>query len=136
MSKVLFFVMLSVLLSCSKEKQSNKYLAGDWDIITYSEVIFDGTINKYDLISGSAHFDKLSGGTASNFQLNFKAVGSFDTVEKTFNGTYKRRTIDTLEFNVDTEIYLFEITRIFKKDLNLQGGLAPDRKSIFIMKKK
>ena len=130
MSKVLFFVMLSVLLSCSKEKQSNKYLAGDWDIITYSEVIFDGTINKYDLISGSAHFDKLSGGTASNFQLNFKAVGSFD------NGTYKRRTIDTLEFNVDTEIYLFEITRIFKKDLNLQGGLAPDRKSIFIMKKK
>jgi hypothetical protein len=63
-------------------------------------------------------------------------VGSFDTVEKTFNGTYKRRTIDTLEFNVDTEIYLFEITRIFKKDLNLQGGLAPDRKSIFIMKKK
>jgi hypothetical protein len=134
MNKVVY-LFLVLLLSCNKEKRSNKYFAGDWDIMTYSEVIFDGTINKYNLISGSAHFEKLTGATESNFQLSFYAVGSFDTLEKKINGTYKRRTMDSLEFNFDTSTCIFEINRLFKTDMNLQGGMAPNRKSIFIMKK-
>lgn len=136
MNKVLFLLVAFLMFSCNKEKRSDKYLAGDWDIVEYSEVIFDGTMNKYNLLSGEAHFDKLKGNSEANFQLSFKAIRNLDTLEKVLNGTYKRRTIDTLDFNLDTISYVFEISRIFKTDLNTQGGLAPDRKSIFIMKKK
>ena len=136
MNRKALFILILILFSCSKEKQCNRYLAGDWDIKNYSEIIFDGTINKYTLISGSAHFDNLKGKTEANFQLDLNAVSSFDTVERVLSGTYSRRSIDTLELAVNGNQYLFDINRIFKKDLNLQGGFDANRKGIFIMKKK
>jgi hypothetical protein len=136
MNKIIFLGLVIFLFSCNKEKKSSKYIAGDWEIRTYSEIIFDGTINKYDLLFGTAHFDKLIGNSESNFQIAFKATTSLDTVDKNLNGTYKRITLDSLEFHFDNEIYNFDIVRLFKTDMNIQGGLAPNRKSIFIMKKK
>jgi hypothetical protein len=136
MNKIGYILILALLFSCNKEKRYNKYLAGNWNIEDYSEVIFDGTLNKYTVINGEAKFDKLNGNSEAGFQLSFKALNNFDTVEKNLTGTYKRISLDTLEFNMDTVKYIMDINRIYKTDLNLQGGFEPNRKSIFIMKKK
>lgn len=136
MNKIVLILALSILFSCNKEKRSDKYLAGDWSIVNYSEIIFDGTTNKYDLISGSAHFDDLRGKSEANFALDVYATSINDTVEHKVSGIYSRRSLDKLEFKINDSIYLFDINRIFKNDLNLQGGLVPDRKGIYIMKKK
>lgn len=135
MNKLFFVFVILTLVSCNKEKKSNRLLSGNWKIVTYSEVIFDGTINQYNSVTGSAHFDKLNGSDSARFTLEFKAFGNLDTVEKKVDGYYSRLALDTLELRQNSSKFLFDINRLFKKDMNLQGGLAPNRKSIFIMKK-
>lgn len=110
-------------------------LVGDWKLASYSEVTYDGTIDKFEVRHGSAHFDMLIGNSIANFQLKFLAIHDFDTVEKNIFGVYKHQTIDTLILDFENNLHLFDINRLFKTDLNLQGGLAPNRKSIFILKK-
>jgi hypothetical protein len=136
MKKRILFSIFLLLFSCNKEKHNNRLLAGDWEIRNYSEIIFDGTTNKFSLLSGSAHFDNLNGKAEANFSLTLYAVASSDTIDRNVSGVYSRRAIDTLELKMNDSIYLFDINRIFKTDLNLQGGLDPNRKGIYIMKKK
>jgi len=124
------------MFSCNKVKQGNRFLAGDWEIKNYSEIIFDGTTNKFNLVSGSAHFDNLNGKAEANFSLALCAVNNVDTVNRNISGVYARRAIDTLELKINNTVYLFDINRIFKKDLNLQGGFDLNRKGVYIMKKK
>ncbi len=136
MNKVISIVFLLVLFSCNKEKRNNKFLAGDWNIVDYSEIIFDGTTNEYNVVNGTAHFDDLRDKKEGNFTIDLYAVNSNDTVNHDVSGTFRRRSLDTLELKIDNSVYLFDINRIFKEDLNLQGGLLPNRKGVYIMKKK
>lgn len=137
MNRVLFILLFFLLFSsCNKEKRSNRYLAGDWEIKTYSEIIFDGTTNKYKLISGSAHFGDLKDKNEADFSIALSANNSSDTINRTISGVYSRRSLDTLELKMNDSIYLYDINRIFKTDLNLQGGIEPNRKGVYIMKKK
>jgi len=136
MNKLILLSVLLLMFSCNKVKQGNRFLAGDWEIKNYSEIIFDGTTNKFNLVSGSAHFDNLNGKAEANFSLALCAVNNVDTVNRNISGVYARRAIDTLELKINNTVYLFDINRIFKKDLNLQGGFDLNRKGVYIMKKK
>ncbi|MFA7274793.1 MAG: hypothetical protein WC044_13065 [Crocinitomicaceae bacterium] len=137
MNKISTVVLLLLLsISCNKVKQKNKQMAGDWQIVTYGEIIFDGTLNKYTLNSGNIHFDNLNDHSDANFQLDFSAYSDFDTVEYHLNGTYSRQAIDSVTLKVGNEAYLFNVERQFKTDMNFQGGFVPKRKSVFILKKK
>lgn len=127
---------LFLLISCNKVKQKNNQMAGDWQVVSYGEIIFDGTMNKYILNSGTFHFDNLNDKSDANFQLDFSAYSDFDTVEYHLNGTYSRQSIDSITLKAGNEKYLFNIDRQFKTDMNFQGGFVPNRKSVFILKKK
>jgi hypothetical protein len=131
---------LSVLLvlSCSKEKVLLCHLEGEWEVKSYQEYIYDGSVLDFTLKNGEANFDKQEvGGAPANMSLKLQAIRENDTIGLDWKGFYVLKEVNKLMLSdTTTHNMLLDVVRHTKNDLQLEGIFQPNRKSVIVFKKK
>jgi hypothetical protein len=125
---ITLFILLWVLISCDKQKQSARQLAGTWEMTSYRVKNAEG-LSAYATGTGNIHFDKcIKNSIQSTFV--FHATLSFPNVaESTIhqNGTYEMiekgdymtvKQLDTL--GTEIGVYTYRILVLTKTDLELE----------------
>ncbi len=123
-----FLIILWVFVSCDKQKQSARQLAGTWELTSYKVKNAEG-LSTYDTGSGIFHFDKCSKNTLqstftfsatlvfpSAAQSSISQQGTYEMIEKGDYITVKQ--LDAL--GVEIGVYTYRILVLTKTDLELE----------------
>jgi hypothetical protein len=122
------FILLGILISCDKQKQSARQLAGTWELTSYRVKNAEG-LSTYATGTGNIHFDKcIKNSIQSTFAfhatLSFPNVtestihqsGTYEMIEKGDYMTVKQ--LDTL--GIEIGVYTYRILVLTKTDLELE----------------
>ena len=122
------FILLWVLMSCDKQKQSARQLAGTWELTSYKVKNAEG-LSTFATGTGSIHFDKCVKNTLQS-TFAFHATLSFPTVAQSTihqSGTYEMiekgdyMTVKQLDaLGVEIGVYTYRILVLTKTDLELE----------------
>lgn len=84
-----FIILLAIFTSCDKVKQTEKNLAGEWQIISYKHMDTEG-LSEYAVVSGSIKFENCTESSNScpySISINYDFPSSSGTTIE--NGTYE-----------------------------------------------
>ena len=109
---------------------------GEWEITSYSEIIFDGTTEIFNLNSGSASFSIDKKSKIGIAEINWNADNATDTSVLHFVGDFEQISLRELQFRAPNQTYDCHINRQLKKDMILEMVVHPNRKSVLVLKKK
>ncbi len=125
---ITLFILLWVLISCDKQKQSARQLAGTWELTSYKVKNAEG-LSTFATGTGSIHFDKcVKNSIQSSFTFNatlafpgaaqssISEQGTYEMIEKGDYMTVKQ--LDTL--GTEIGVYTYRILVQTKTDLALE----------------
>lgn len=123
----LFILLLAVFTSCDKVKQTEKNLAGEWQIVSYKHMDTEG-LSEYAVVNGSIKFENCTEASNScpySISINYDFPSSSGTT--TENGRYevieKGKFMNIINSNSSdsiTAIYRCRLLTETKTDLELE----------------
>jgi hypothetical protein len=132
--KIVPFLTIVFLLSCSKEQVLKKNLAGEWTLISYHEFIFDSTKKNFHVESGSASFSKiLKNESHLDLILNIETQNEQDTLNISMHEKAQFESPNIIR--TESTKQLIEVVHHTSNDLQLEAVFNDNRLSVMVFKK-
>ena len=111
-SIIFLFIALFTLSSCDKKKQTDKRISGNWNIVTYTFINFQGFITEFES-SGQFYISNIT-----------NSIGEYklELIHSTENTEYSKNEAGTVLINDDGESFMLNRINSDGTELLLDNG--------------
>lgn len=117
---------LALFFSCRKQNAQTRWLKGEWDLVKYYHIAYDGTTISTDNAKGVLRLigDPKSKSGELDLSISYELQGKKYSLNRL--GTYECISYDSIHFTIDKKQYKGNVIRRSKKDLFWTTNISND----------